>query len=45
MLGHPKGLTTRWEADVRVALMVTCVNDAMFPETGKAVVRLLRKAT
>jgi len=28
---------------VRVALMVTCVNDAMFPETGKAVVRLLRR--
>ena len=23
--------------------MVTCVNDAMFPETGKAVVRLLRR--
>ncbi len=29
--------------DVRVALMVTCVNDAMFPDTGKAVVRLLRR--
>ena len=28
---------------VRVALMVTCVNDAMFPETGKAVVTLLRR--
>src|SRR6476469_264497 len=28
---------------MRVALMVTCVNDAMFPETGKAVVRLLRR--
>jgi len=28
---------------VRVALMVTCVNDAMFPDTGKAVVRLLRR--
>jgi L-lactate dehydrogenase complex protein LldE len=27
---------------MRVALMVTCVNDAMFPETGKAVVRVLR---
>ena len=23
--------------------MVTCVNDAMFPDTGKAVVRLLRR--
>jgi L-lactate dehydrogenase complex protein LldE len=27
----------------RVALSVTCVNDAMFPETGKAVVTLLRR--
>src|SRR5690349_23639431 len=28
---------------MRVALMVTCVNDALFPDTGKAVVRLLRR--
>lgn len=28
---------------MRVALQVTCVNDAMFPDTGKAVVRLLRR--
>jgi L-lactate dehydrogenase complex protein LldE len=28
---------------MRVALMVTCINDALFPETGKAVVRLLRR--
>lgn len=28
---------------MRVALMVTCVNDAMYPETGKAVVALLRR--
>ncbi len=28
---------------MKVALMVTCVNDAMFPETGKAVVTLLRR--
>ena len=28
---------------VRVALQITCVNDAMFPDTGKAVVRLLRR--
>ena len=28
---------------MRVALMVTCVNDALFPETGKAVLRLLRR--
>ena len=33
------GMMTR----MRVALMVTCVNDAMFPETGKAVVTLLRR--
>ena len=28
---------------MRVALMVTCVNDAMYPDTGKAVVTLLRR--
>jgi len=28
---------------VKVALSVTCVNDAMFPDTGKAVVALLRR--
>src|SRR5512144_555000 len=28
---------------MKVALMVTCFNDAMFPETGKAVVTLLRR--
>jgi Fe-S oxidoreductase len=28
---------------VKVALQVTCVNDALFPDTGKAVVRLLRR--
>ncbi|WP_374970573.1 (Fe-S)-binding protein [Terrabacter sp. BE26] len=28
---------------MRVALMVTCLNDAMFPDAGKAVVRLLRR--
>ena len=28
---------------MKVALLVTCVNDAMFPETGKAVVTLLRR--
>jgi L-lactate utilization protein LutC len=28
---------------MRVALMVTCVNDALYPETGKAVVRLSRR--
>jgi len=30
-------------APLKVALSVTCVNDAMFPETGKAVVTLLRR--
>jgi L-lactate dehydrogenase complex protein LldE len=28
---------------MRVALMVTCINDAMFPDTGRAVVALLRR--
>lgn len=28
---------------MRVALLVTCINDAMFPDTGKAVLRLLRR--
>ena len=28
---------------MRVALMVTCINDALFPDAGKAVVTLLRR--
>ncbi|MCZ4499687.1 MAG: glcF [Marmoricola sp.] len=28
---------------MKVALQVTCINDAMYPDTGKAVVRLLRR--
>jgi L-lactate dehydrogenase complex protein LldE len=28
---------------MRVALMVTCINDAMFPDTGRAVVTLMRR--
>ncbi|GGU37594.1 (Fe-S)-binding protein [Nocardioides albus] len=28
---------------MRVALMITCINDALYPSTGKAVVRLLRR--
>ena len=28
---------------MRVALMVTCVNDTLFPDVGRAVVRLLRR--
>jgi L-lactate dehydrogenase complex protein LldE len=30
-------------AGMRVALMVTCINDALYPDTGRAVVRLLRR--
>lgn len=29
--------------DMRVALMVTCINDALYPGTGQAVVTLLRR--
>ena len=36
-------VSTLKDESVRVALQVTCVNDAMFPDTGKAVVRLLRR--
>ena len=28
---------------MRIALFITCVNDLMFPDTGKAVVRLLER--
>lgn len=28
---------------MKVALQVTCINDALYPDTGKAVVRLLRR--
>ena len=28
---------------MKVAVMVTCINDAMYPDTGKAVVTLLRR--
>jgi L-lactate dehydrogenase complex protein LldE len=28
---------------MKVALMVTCINDTLFPDTGRAVVRLLRR--
>jgi L-lactate dehydrogenase complex protein LldE len=28
---------------MRVALMITCINDAVYPDTGKAVVTLLRR--
>src|SRR3954454_13696280 len=39
--GWPDGLCKGER--MRVALMVTCINDAMFPDTGKAVVRLLTR--
>src|SRR3954468_5807448 len=32
-----------WGESMRVALQVTCLNDALFPDTGKAVVTLLRR--
>jgi L-lactate dehydrogenase complex protein LldE len=31
------------DGDMRVALMVTCINDALYPGTGQAVVTLLRR--
>ena len=31
------------DGPMRVALMVTCINDAMYPDVGKAVVTLLRR--
>jgi L-lactate dehydrogenase complex protein LldE len=29
---------------VRIALFITCVNDTLFPEAGKATVRVLEEA-
>lgn len=40
-LGQGQTGTRRLSTQVRVALFVTCFNDTIFPETGKAVVRLL----
>jgi len=37
------GLTIYAGGHVRVALFITCVNDTLFPGTGKAVVTLLRR--
>ena len=37
------GLPGEVELTMRVALQVTCINDALFPETGKAMVTLLRR--
>ena len=31
------------EVDLRVSLFITCYNDTLFPETGKAVVRVLER--
>jgi L-lactate dehydrogenase complex protein LldE len=28
---------------VRVALFITCYNDLMYPEVGRAIVRLIRR--
>ena len=30
-------------AGLRIALFITCYNDTLFPETGKAVVRVLER--
>lgn len=38
--GEPSGL---WCAGVRVALMITCFNDTLFPRTGEAVVTVLER--
>src|SRR6476620_11093788 len=42
-LPTPWGLALCEGGRMRVALMVTCINDAMFPDVGKAVVTLLRR--
>ena len=39
----PAGGAVGEDGAMKVALMVTCVNDAMFPDAGKAVVTLLRR--
>src|ERR1700749_3578511 len=36
-------MTSGQEAALRVALFITCYNDTLFPETGKAVVRVLER--
>src|ERR1700761_3565139 len=36
-------MTVGQEAALRVALFITCYNDTLFPETGKAVVRVLER--
>jgi L-lactate dehydrogenase complex protein LldE len=36
-------MARRREGAVRVALFVTCLTDTLFPDTGRAVVRLLRR--
>ncbi len=39
---EPSGIASR-SSTMRVALLVTCLNDALFPDAGKAVVTLLRR--
>ena len=36
-------LRLKTEAVLRVSLFITCYNDTLFPETGKAVVRVLER--
>jgi hypothetical protein len=33
------------DSDVRIALFITCINDAMFPGTGRSVITLLHLST
>ncbi len=39
----PDATAIEWSAPLRVSLFITCYNDTLFPETGKAVVRLLER--
>ncbi len=36
-------LLARWVSRMRASLFITCYNDTLFPETGRAVVRLLER--
>jgi L-lactate dehydrogenase complex protein LldE len=43
MAAYPAGRKVREAGPMRIALFVTCVNDLMYPDTGKAVVRVLER--
>ena len=42
---RPREVAPQWVADqvpaMRIAIFITCFNDTLFPETGKAMVRVL----